>query len=190
MGTNLQERESVLPGQKSPDNGVSGADTPQSKVKESKVKKSAATGVSASLIDLSREFHTAQRNAFPSESCWRTDDQFERTIIDGAKELQRLQRIDGWSELEISRILRAVLKHEFWAPNIKSLRGIRKKSARNQAFKIENARTAIDSGKSAANGPFTYDQMLEQCDKHGLKTDVDFSPVSQETGNPLWQRLS
>lgn len=180
-------RESVFPFQKSPDIGVSGAETPQRKGKERKGKKSAETDVPDSLLDLSREFHSIQRTAFPMESCWRTDEQFEQTVVAGAVELERLRRLDGWEEAEIRRVLAAIPSNDFWAANLKSLRGARKKSPRNQAMKIENARTSIDERAQGGNGLLSYNQMLAAVGQDGLVMNKDFRAV-ESGGQTLWQR--
>ena len=157
-------RESRYPVQKSPDNGVSGAGIPQSKVKESKVKeskvkKSAATEVAATYIGLARSFLEKQREAFPKESAWKD---FAKRVFEGADNLRLfVEHEPHYTVSELQSLLDWILtdtgdgKWPGWASQIRTLGGIRKRSD-NGAYKLENAMASMASrkaGKSGRTGP-------------------------------------
>ncbi len=91
----------------------------------------------------SEEFHNAQRAKYPKESCW---NDFEKTVADGADEIDKLIRLNNWTFEEVQEVLAGVLAHNTatfsWSEQLRSLRSMRKKMP-NGRMKIENARDEV-----------------------------------------------
>ena len=121
-------------------------ETPQSKVKESKGKKSkedTANLDSSKFIPLSLRFHSEQKKAglyhkdFASEL---TEE--SKIVVSGAVTLEKLERLDGESTDDIERVLAFILNDaEFWKNQIVSLSSIRKKG-NNDNTKYFNCKNA------------------------------------------------
>lgn len=161
--TGFQDPKPRKPTPKSTETAVSEPEMPQSRVEQSKgdnsrEKKGSGEDVPDPLLEISNQFHIRQRETFPNESCWKD---FDRTVLDGAKELNKLVRLDNWDQGEIIRVLSAVLQNDDWRPNVRSLRGIRVKG-KNGLLKLENARAWIDQDASKGGGFLAIEHLIEE----------------------------
>jgi len=87
-------------------------------------------------LAIAKRFHEHQRVNFPQDSVLlRNPDKLD---ADGALELERFERINGWTYDKIVEVLKRVLDDPKYRKNIISLRTVRK-SMPNGSMKLENA---------------------------------------------------
>jgi len=97
--------------------------------------------------EISKDFHNFQNNQFP-KLLKVVDD---KLINDGAVELEKLVRIDGYTEQDIISVLSFIVKDDFWNKNVLSLRGIRNKG-NNGNIKFVNAMVKMSSSPGYKKG--------------------------------------
>lgn len=89
-------------------------------------------------LAIAKRFHELQLENFPNKSVLKNGGLPLDT--EGAKELERFERINGWAYEKIVEVLKRVLDDTEWRKNIISLRNVRQKS-KNGCMKLENADT-------------------------------------------------
>lgn len=100
-------------------------------------------------LAVAKQFHEHQRVNFPDKSVLKNGGMVLDT--DGARELEKFERIDGWTYEKIIDVLKRVLDDPEWRKNIISLRPIRKRMP-NGSMKLENADTFAKAAPISMNG--------------------------------------
>lgn len=86
------------------------------------------TTIPQDFLDFSKDFHIKQQKAHPNLIKKVTDKMIEA----GAKELDKLMRIDNYNFKEIKPVLEWAIQDDFWTTNILSLASIRRKGKNGQ----------------------------------------------------------
>ena len=87
-------------------------------------------------LAVAKRYHEHQRVNFPKDSALLRDP--DKLDADGAVELERFERINGWAYDKIVEVLKRVLDDPEYRKNIISLRTVRKNMS-NGSMKLENA---------------------------------------------------
>jgi len=125
----------------------------QSKVKKSKVKNNRSLPSDVEEDESEDESENEEKPDYP-DWCLEVSEQFhayqhqehptllkqvnEQVILNGADQLDKLERIDGYTPETIEEALQFAVMDEFWQLQIISLNGIRKKSKSNGNMKFVN----------------------------------------------------
>lgn len=99
-------------------------------------------GISDHLLELSLDFHKKQKDYGRHHVDFKQPLNIEsKVVIQGAVELDKLQRLDKVELATIEKVLRFIPKDDFWGDNCVSLAGIRKrgKNGNMKFFNILNA---------------------------------------------------
>ncbi len=108
---------------------------------------STAPAINEYYLAVAKRYHEQQREYFPDKSVLKKGG--SSLDADGAVELEKFERIDGWAYEKIVDVLKRVLDDPEWRKNIISLRTVRHKG-KNGCMKLENA----DTYAKAAPGNF------------------------------------
>lgn len=88
---------------------------------------------------ISRDFYDKAKVNLPKMS----KAELEKTINKGAEEIDKLVRLDGYTEEQVVKTLEFALDDDFWKRNLQVLTGIRRKSMNNGLTKFENIRSKV-----------------------------------------------
>lgn len=110
----------------------------------------AETKIDSPYLAIAKQFHEHQRVNFPDKSALKNGGM--ALDADGARELEKFERINGWTYEKIIDVLKRVLDDPEWRKNIISLRPIRKRMP-NGSMKLENADTYAKAKPIPFNDP-------------------------------------
>jgi len=100
-------------------------------------------------VRLSEDFHKKAKKTFPKAK--HLNGNFETTVLNGAVELDKLVRLDGYDIETVEKVLMWAVGDDFWSKNCQSLSGIRRTS-KNGLMKFENMLAKMPTGGAKSHG--------------------------------------